>query len=321
MKDIQKRIGDAGIVPVIKINDPDKAVPLAKALYDGGLPIAEITFRTSHAKEAIARITAEVPEMLVGAGTVLTTDQVDAAIEAGAKFIVSPGFNQDVVRHCIDRGITVTPGCVTPSDIERAISFGVDVVKFFPAEAYGGVKTIKALSAPYPGIKFIPTGGIDSSNLISYLSHEKVLACGGSWMVKEEFLNNGEFDKIKSLVKEAVDVMLGFEAAHIGINMLSAEEAGEVAGAFERTFGLKVKDGNSSFFAGPNIEVMKSPFLGMHGHIAIGTNSVARAVSYLKRQGVEFMDNTAKYDEKGNLQSIYLKKDAGGFAIHLVQKK
>lgn len=321
MNDIIKKISNIGIVPVIKIDDPEKAVPLAKALCDGGLPVVEITFRTVHAKESIARITKELPNMLVGAGTVLTTEQVDAAIEAGAIIIVSPGFNPDVVKHCINRGITIIPGCISPSDIERAMALGIDVVKFFPAEAYGGVKTIRALAAPYTNIKFIPTGGIDSSNLNAYLSFDRVLACGGSWMVKEELVNNGEFEKIRTLAKQAVEQILGFEIAHVGINMENTEDANAVAETFDHAFGFTKKEGSSSIFAASFIEVLKSSSLGRHGRIAIRTNSVARAVSYLRCKGIECNEDTARYDEKGNLQTIYLNKDAGGFAIHLVQKK
>lgn len=321
MHEVLKKIGVIGIVPVIKINNLENAVPLAKALCEGGLPVAEVTFRTAHAQEAIARISKELPEMLVGAGTVLTTEQVDAAIEAGAKFIVSPGFNPTVVKYCIDRGVAVTPGCVSPSDIEKAIELGLDVVKFFPAEAYGGLKTIKALSGPYSNIKFIPTGGIDPSNLNAYLAFDKVVACGGSWMVKEDLINNGEFDKINALAKEAVEQMLGFEVAHVGINMDTPDEAHSVADMFNELFGFTKKVGNSSIFASPLIEVLKTPFLGSHGHIAIRTNSTVRAVNYLKSKGVEFNEETMRYDAKGNLQTIYFKNEVGGFALHLVQKK
>jgi 2-dehydro-3-deoxyphosphogluconate aldolase / (4S)-4-hydroxy-2-oxoglutarate aldolase len=321
MNEIVKKIGSIGIVPVIKIDDPENAVPLAKALYEGGIPVAEVTFRTAHAKEAISRISKELPDMLVGAGTVLTIQQVDEAIEAGAKFIVSPGLNETVVKYCIERGITITPGCVSPSDIEKAIELGLDVVKFFPAEAYGGIKTIKALAGPYTKIKFMPTGGIDPSNLNAYLSFDRIVACGGSWMVKEELINNKEFDKIKDLSKQAMEHMLGFEIGHVGINMESAQEAHSVADVFDNTFGFTKKEGNSSIFASSFIEVLKSPFLGKNGHIAIKANSVDRAVRYLEFKGVEFNEDTAKYDEKGNLQTIYLKNEAGGFALHLVQKK
>lgn len=321
MNEIIKKISDIGIVPVIKIDNVETAVPLARALYEGGLPIAEVTFRTANAAEAIRRISKELPDMLVGAGTVITTEQVDQAIEAGAQFIVSPGFNPKIVQYCIDRGISITPGCVTPSDIERALELGLEVVKFFPAEVYGGMKTIKALSAPYTKIKFIPTGGIDPSNITSYLSNDRVIACGGSWMVKEDLINNGEFDKIKALTKEAVELMLGFEIGHVGINMDNAQEAHAVADIFSNTFGFAKKEGEGSIFAASFIEVLKAPFLGKNGHIAIKTNSAARALRYLKSVGVEFNEDTARYDDKGKLQTIYLKNEAGGFAIHLVQKK
>lgn len=205
MDNIVDKISNVGIVPVIKIEDVEKAVPLAKALYDGGIPVAEVTFRTAQAEEAIAKISKEIPDMLVGAGTVLTTEQVDKAINAGAKFIVSPGLNPKVVKYCVDKGIKIMPGCVTPSEIEQAIELGLDLVKFFPAEAAGGIKMIKAMSAPYGNIRFMPTGGINEENMNDYLSFSKVVACGGSWMVKEEYIKNGEFDKITELSKRAIE--------------------------------------------------------------------------------------------------------------------
>lgn len=321
MHEVLQKISKIGIVPVIKIEDPAKAIPLAKALCDGGLPIAEVTFRTACAKQAIAAIAKEVPQMLVGAGTVLTTQQVDEAVEAGAKFIVSPGLNPTVVKYCVSKGIPITPGCANPSDVEQALECGLEVVKFFPAEAAGGIAMIKAMSAPYGGIKFIPTGGINAKNLNDYLSFGKILACGGSWMVKEDLINNNEFDKITALTKEAVEQMLGFELAHIGINTDSAEAAAGVAKKFADVFPLPVKEGNSSIFAGSAVEVMKSKGAGCHGHIAFKTNYIDRAVNYLEYRGFQFDQDSAKYDAKGNLTAIYLKEDFGGFAVHLVQKK
>jgi 2-dehydro-3-deoxyphosphogluconate aldolase/(4S)-4-hydroxy-2-oxoglutarate aldolase len=219
---IIKEIAAIGIVPVIKINDPKDAVPLARALYDGGLPAAEVTFRTACAKEAIERICTELPDMLVGAGTVLTPKQADEAAAAGAKFIVSPGLNPTVVRHCVEKGIPIVPGCVSPSDIERALELNLDTVKFFPAEQAGGIAMIKAMSAPYSGVSFMPTGGISPKNLNDYLSFPKVVACGGSWMVKEELIAEGRFEEITALAREAVMTMLGFELAHVGINPTQA---------------------------------------------------------------------------------------------------
>ena len=204
VEELLKQIECMGILPVIKLNDAKDAVPLAKALCEGGLPCAEVTFRTDAAKESIAEMTKAYPEMLVGAGTVLNTDQVDAAVEAGAKFIVSPGLNPDTVEYCVKKGIPILPGCSSPSDIEQAIKYGLNVVKFFPAEAAGGLKAIKAMAAPYSQIRFMPTGGINTKNLADYLSCDKILCCGGSWMVKGDMIKAGEFDKITAMTKEAV---------------------------------------------------------------------------------------------------------------------
>lgn len=320
MNEVLKQIGDYGIVPVVKIDDANDAIPLAKALVAGGLPVAEVTFRTEAAEEAINLITKNVPEMFVGAGTVLTTEQVDKAVKAGAKFIVSPGLNPKVVKYCVDNNIPVTPGCANPSDIEQAIELGLEVVKFFPAEAAGGLKMIKAMSAPYGNIKFMPTGGINAKNINEYLSFSKILACGGSWMVSGELINNKEFDKITALTKEAVQTMLGFELKHVGINNATKEDGIDVAQKFEKLFGFTSKVGNSSAFAGTPIEAMFKMGYGTHGHLAISTNSVPRAYSYLKRMGFEFLEDTKAYDEKGNLKFVYLKDEIGGFAVHLVTK-
>ena len=183
--DMLKQISDIGIVPVIKITDVNKAVPLAKALIDGGLPIAEITFRTDAAEESIRIMHKDYPDMIIGAGTVLTAEQADRAINAGATFIVSPGLNPEVVKHCTAKGYPIVPGCATPSEIEMAMSLGLDTVKFFPAEAAGGIAMIKAMSAPYGKIKFMPTGGIGKDNLNDYLSFGKVFACEeAGWLLR-----------------------------------------------------------------------------------------------------------------------------------------
>ena len=199
-----EKIQSMGVVPVVVLADAKDAAPLAKALCEGGLPCAEVTFRTEAAEESIRIMTAQYPKMLVGAGTVVSTEQVERAVKAGAKFIVSPGFDGEVVDYCIEKNSPVFPGCVTPSEIMQAVKRNLKIVKFFPAEQYGGVDAIKALAAPYAGIKFMPTGGINIKNLENYLSCDKIVACGGSWMVKGELIKAGEFEKIKSLVKEAV---------------------------------------------------------------------------------------------------------------------
>ena len=204
MNDILKKIAEIGILPVVVLDEEKDALDLAKALIDGGLPCAEITFRTSAAEKAIKTISEAYPEMLVGAGTVLSIEQVKKAINAGAKFIVSPGFDKEVVKYCLEHHIPVTPGVCTPSDIQKAYKLKLDIVKFFPAEASGGLKMIKAVAAPYNMMKFLPTGGINETNMEEYLKDDHILAIGGSWMVKSSLIKNGEFEKIKEMSQAAV---------------------------------------------------------------------------------------------------------------------
>ena len=204
MSELLQKVQEMGVVPVVVLNDAKDAAPLAKALCEGGLPCAEVTFRTDAAEESIRIMAEQFPEMLLGAGTVLTTEQVDRAVAAGAKFIVSPGFDPEIVDYCIEKGILILPGCITPSEIAQAVKRGLSVVKFFPAEQFGGVATIKALAAPYTSMKFMPTGGISAKNLPDYLGFKKIVACGGSWMVKGDMIAAGEFDKIREMTAEAV---------------------------------------------------------------------------------------------------------------------
>ena len=199
MNKILEEIGLYKIVPVIIIDEAENSIPLANALIEGGLPVAEVTFRTKAAIESIEKIAKTFPKILLGAGTVLSVDQVKSAVNAGAKFIVSPGLNPKVVEYCLSNNIIITPGIATPTEVERAMEYNLEVVKFFPAEALGGLNYLKAISAPYGDLKFIPTGGIDERNLAGYLQFSKVLACGGSWMVKSELIKSKKFDEIKNL--------------------------------------------------------------------------------------------------------------------------
>ena len=203
MKEIAEKFQKFGVVPVVVLEDTKDAVPLAKALVEGGLPCAEVTFRTEAAEESIRLMAEQFPEMLVGAGTVLTTEQVDKAVGSGAKFIVSPGFDPEIVDYCIGKNIPVFPGCISPSEVAQAVKRGLKVVKFFPAEQSGGLAMIKAMAAPYHMLKFMPTGGINTENLKEYLACDKILCCGGSWMVKGDLVKAGEFDKIRELTAEA----------------------------------------------------------------------------------------------------------------------
>lgn len=318
MNAVLEQISKIGIVPVVKIDRAEDALPLAKALCAGGLPCAEVTFRTSAAAEAIRIMTINFPDMCVGAGTVLNAEQVDAAVEAGAKFIVSPGLNPRTVKYCIEKNVPITPGTSSPSDIEQAIELGLDVVKFFPAEQSGGLAKIKAMAAPYVNMKFMPTGGINAKNLTSYLDFNKIIACGGSWMVPGDLINAGEWDKIEQLTREAVQTMLGFELAHIGINSESKEEADKTVNRLAFLFGTPVKVGNSGSFAGTIVEVLNAKGRGTHGHIAIRTNYIVRAINYMSTVlGVEFEEPIMKGDK---INAIYLKEEIGGFAVHLLQK-
>ena len=207
MSTVTEKISTLGVVPVVVLEDAKDAAPLAKALVEGGLPCAEVTFRTDAAEESIKIMTSEYPDMFVGAGTVLTIEQVDRAVAAGAKFIVSPGFDSEIVDYCLSKEIPIFPGCITPSEVAQAVKRGLKVVKFFPAEQFGGVATIKAMAAPYVGLKFMPTGGVSAKNLESYLSCDKIVACGGSWMVKGDLVKAGKFDEIKAMTEEAVKLV------------------------------------------------------------------------------------------------------------------
>lgn len=206
MKTLEEQFYDYAVVPVVVLDDADDAAPLAEALIKGGLPCAEVTFRTEAAEESIRIMSEKYPEMLVGAGTVLTTEQVDRAVAAGAKFIVSPGFDPEIVDYCMEKNIPVFPGCVSPSEVAQAVKRGLKVVKFFPAEQAGGLAMLKAMAAPYTMLKFMPTGGINTKNLKEYLGFSKILCCGGSWMVKGDMIKNKEFDKITEMTREATEL-------------------------------------------------------------------------------------------------------------------
>lgn len=320
MKDIMDIVYGTGLVPVIALNDSTKAADLAKALCAGGIPVAEVTFRTDSALQIMKEMTQNVPETIVGAGTVHNVEQAQSAIDAGAKFIVTPGFAPAVVKWCIDNNIPVFPGCSSASDIESAIEFGLKTVKFFPAESSGGVKAIKALSGPYHDIKFMPTGGINENNVGDYLSLDNVVACGGSWMVPQDLIEKGDFAQITALCKEAIRKAFGFELLHVGLNTKDAEDASNVANGFADLLSLPVIEYPGAFFAGTLFEIVKGPFLGDKGHIAIQTNNIEHAVEHFQVKGAEIDMSTAVRNDKGQLIAIYFKDQIGGFAVHLRRK-
>ena len=207
MNDMMKKLNRIGIVPVVVLESAEDALPLAEQLAAGGLPCAEVTFRTAAAEESIRRMAKAFPDLIVGAGTVLTCEQADRAVDAGAKFIVSPGFNPKVTEHVLKKGVPMTPGVCTPTEIEAALQFDLDVLKFFPAEPSGGLKMIKALAAPYVGLHFMPTGGINADNVRDYLKYDRIVACGGSWMVSGSLVKEGKFDEIENMVREAAAIV------------------------------------------------------------------------------------------------------------------
>ncbi|MDR2529077.1 MAG: bifunctional 4-hydroxy-2-oxoglutarate aldolase/2-dehydro-3-deoxy-phosphogluconate aldolase [Synergistaceae bacterium] len=321
MSDVLKKIAEIGIVPVVKLDSPDQAVALGKALAAGGLPIAEVTFRTDAAEESIKKLNAELPGLLVGAGTVTTVEQVKRAAAAGAKFIVSPGFNPSVVKYCVDSGLPVTPGVNSPSQIEQGIELGLSVLKFFPAEQSGGLEMLKAFAGPYGSVKYVPTGGISAKNMAEYLAYDKVLAVGGSWMVKPELVSAGKYDEVTRLCREAVMTSLGFALHHLGVNEPDESASLSDARKMSEFFGFALKPWNSSNLVGAGFEFMKKPFLGKNGHIAIGTLSVERAVTYFAGKGVATRPETEKRDASGSLAAVYLNVEIGGFALHLVRAR
>lgn len=320
MNEIFDEIYNFGVVPVVVLNDAKDAVPLAKALCDGGLPCAEVTFRTDAAEESIKKMSAEFPEMLIGAGTVLTTEQVDRAVNAGAKFIVSPGLNPKIVKYCVDKKIPIIPGVTSPSQIEQGIELGLEVVKFFPAEASGGLNMIKAMAAAYTKMKFMPTGGVNEKNIVSYLNFDKIVACGGSWMVPVDLVEKGDFTTITKKTKEAVATVLGFEIRHVGVNCENEKEAETSAGIFETLFGFEQDRREGSIFCGTAIELMKTPYYGKNGHIAFATNSVDRAIAHLVKQGAKVNEDAITRDAKGNIIVAYFQDEISGFAYHVAKK-
>ncbi len=319
--DMLERLSLAGLVPVIKVKNAADAVPLCRALKNGGLPVAEITFRTDAAEEAIRLVHEALPDVLLGAGTVLTIDQADRAWNAGAGYIVSPGLNPAVVKHCIDKGYPVLPGCANPSDIEAALSLGLKTVKFFPAEALGGLKLIKAMSAPYGDVKFVPTGGINEKNLLEYLAFPKIAACGGSWMVPDDAIADKDWGRIETLARDAVRVMLGLSIVHVGVNHQDAEDCAKSAQKLSLLLGLPLeRDSEKGVFVGGQFEMMKGKGPGEHGHIAIGTGNVARAKWHMEQRGFAFDESTATYTPDGRMKFIYLKEEISGFGVHLLLK-
>ncbi|MBW1712813.1 MAG: bifunctional 4-hydroxy-2-oxoglutarate aldolase/2-dehydro-3-deoxy-phosphogluconate aldolase [Deltaproteobacteria bacterium] len=319
MNEVLVEIGELGLVPVIKIERAQDAAPLGQALLEAELPMAEITFRTAQAEEAIKTLARNYPQMLVGAGTVLRVDQVQAAIGAGAKFIVAPGFNPKVVDYCLAQGIAVLPGVNSPTGLEMALEKGLETVKFFPAEASGGLAFLKSMAGPFSGINFVPLGGINPGNMAAYLAYERVHAVGGTWIAKAELIRSGDFAEITRRAREALSILHGFELARLKLNADTEDQARSAAEILANLFLLPFKQGPEAFLAGTCFEVAKKQGAGPKGRIAIATNSLKRALAFLKRKGIQVIPGTAR-QEKGQLKSVSLDQEVAGFALELVQK-
>lgn len=315
-----KIIEETGILPVINITEVEVAKPLCQILLEEGIQSIEVTLRSECSLEAIAEIKKNFPEMIVGAGTVLDIETIDKVLAAGADYIVTPGFDEGMVEYCIKNDIEIFPGCSTATEIQKAYKMGLRVLKFFPAELSGGVDALKRLSGPFKGVKFVPTGGINYSNLGKYLSCNVVAACGGSYMATSEQLKNRDFEGIRLSCRKAMDISLGFELAHVGINHNNEDEANATAKELGSLFRMPVKMGNSSTFAGDAVECMKMNFYGKKGHIGFKTSSSLRALAWLRRQGYEVIKESIKMKPNGTVLAAYLEKEIGGFAVHIMEK-
>lgn len=318
-KSIIERIFNLGLIPIVKIDDIEKATKLSACLYKGGLDCIEVTYRTKNATEAIKKINEMDEDILVCAGTVSNLQKANEAINAGAKAIFTPGLNEKLITWCKEKNILIIPGVSTASEVEKAREYGLNILKFFPAEASGGVEKLKALSAVYKDIKFIPTGGINEENIKSYLNLENVEACGGTFMVDEEKIKENDWEGIEKSVKEAIRVMLDYQLIHVGINETSKEDALRVANIFCDLFDFKLYNKPRSYFGGRGFEIMHKKGYGKNGHIGIYTAFPEKAIYQLKKKGIKVLEETVTRNKKTNrINLAYLDLEISGFAIHLI---
>lgn len=318
MNEILKKLYLDGMVPAVKLENAESAAPVAKALYAGGIRNIEITFRTAAAEKAIYEIADKCPEMTVGAGTVLTAAQASAAKNAGARFIVAPGYNPKTVDWCLENGIAIVPGCSCCSDIEFALEAGLEAVKLFPVEQLGGLAYIKALSGPYSKMRYLPTGGVNLDNIADYVKNPKVLAVGGSFIAPQDAIAAGDYKRITALAEETVKRIHGFKFCHLGINCADGDEAALTAGKFNKLLGLSNDDRGGAVFTEGIFEIIKKKGRGDKGHIAVSTNNCDRAAEFIKRRGGKLIEDSCEYYPDGRLRVAYLDEDFSGFALHII---
>lgn len=320
--EILERIGLEGLIPVVVINNADEAIYVAEAIHAGGLDTMEITLRSEAGLRAISNIAKYDTSIVLGAGTVLSLEKCKAAVDSGAKFIVSPGFNRDVVEWCLKSSISVIPGCVTPTEIQMALDMGIKIVKFFPADIYGGVLGCKALAGPFQhtGLSFIPTGGVNEKNLIEYIDKPFIHAIGGGWLCPREDINNRNYSNITLIVRSAIDTILGLNLSHIGIHQADANNSLDLVKKLEEAFHWPVRYGSNLYFVGKSIEVTNDIGSRANASITIVTDNINRSIYYLEKRNFTLDQRTAIYKE-GKLMAIYLDEDFGGFAVKLIQKR
>lgn len=314
---VLEKINQIGIVPVVKITDRNQILPLAQSLAKAGIDCMEITFRSDFALEAIEMISNQMPDMLVGAGTVINCQQAKAAIEAGAKFLVSPGYDDELVAFALEQEVVILPGVTSASEIQKALKAGLNVLKFFPAESNGGYKRLKDFAGPFADVKFVPTGGINLNNMLDYLSLNNVLAIGGSFMLNG--LESQDFDAVYSDSVMAIKKMLGYELIHIGIDNSSAKAARENALKLCELFNFPYYEKPKSHFASKGFEFLNSKGPGEKGHIAIYTPFIERALYQLNKKGIKALEETITRNKKSlKINFVYLDLELSGFAFHLI---
>lgn len=315
MTELERDIYSLGIVPVVTLHEAAAALPLASALTAGGLPLAEITFRTPAAAESIRTIRQAAPGMLVGAGTISSIPLAREALEAGASFIVTPGFSPEVVRWCIEQAVPVYPGCTTASEVEAAMNMGLSIVKFFPAEQSGGLPKIKALCAPYPTMRFMPTGGVGLGNLQEYLAFPKIFACGGSFMVSDALIAAKRWDEVERLSRQAVRTAIGLKLAAVGLGVAPGESAGEMAAKLGSLLSQETGEGeNGRRYIGNELELLPA---GTAGELVYESFCLERAYCWLERQGFSIDQSGVSHDAAKRLSSIRVQERFGGFAFRV----
>lgn len=319
----QTEFKQCGLAPVVVLEHAEDAVPLAKALLAGGIWIMEITLRTDAALEAIERVSKEVPDILVGAGTVINKDLARKALQAGAAFLVSPGFSKEVADIAQENDILYVPGVATLTEVMYAVNCGYTLLKIFPADTLGGIDYIREIHSVFPKLSFMPSGGISLETMETYLDAPYISAVSGSWMAPKKLIAQKKFDEITAVCKETVSRLHGFNLLHIGINNKSEKEAKAAADSLGSLLDLPVTDRGTAYFVGEMADVIKYELPGSHGHIAIQVNDMERAMRYFKNKGYRFTDLGLGKDDQGKIVAIWFDPEQvniNGFAVHLRRK-